>query len=102
LVGGRDFDEGGPRRQNPTWKGKVIVMTGDPKQCRAYAAQCSEMAAKARNPEHKRMLTNLAQSWLGIAAELESSRALLDAYPSRRDGADASGATADLAGGLRR
>jgi hypothetical protein len=77
-------------------------MTGDPRQCREYAAQCSEMAAKARNPEHKRMLTNLAQSWLSIAHEIERSRALLDAYPPRGDGVDASATTADLAGSLRR
>lgn len=77
-------------------------MTGDPTQCRAYAAQCSEMAAKARNLEHKRLLTNLAESWLSIANELENSRALMDAYPPRGDGADASATTTDLLGVLRR
>jgi hypothetical protein len=101
LVSGATFD-GARARKNPTSNGEEIVMTGDPTQCRDYAAQCSEMAAKARNPEHKRMLTNLAQSWLSIANELESSRALLDAYPPRGEGAAASATTAPPADVLRR
>jgi hypothetical protein len=56
-------------------------MPGDPKQCREYAHQCAEMAQRARNPEHRKTLTQLAQAWLGVAAELERSQTLLDAYP---------------------
>jgi hypothetical protein len=39
------------------------------------------MAQRARNPEHKKILTNLAQTWLSLAIELERSDALMDAYP---------------------
>jgi hypothetical protein len=56
-------------------------MAGDPNECRRHAYDCAEMARKATNPEHKKTLTNLAQTWLGIAIELERSHALLDAYP---------------------
>jgi hypothetical protein len=56
-------------------------MAGDPNQCRRYAHDCAEMARKATNPEHKKTLTNLAQTWLGIAIELERTHTLLDAYP---------------------
>jgi hypothetical protein len=56
------------------------TMAGDPKLCRQYALECAEMAARAVNPEHKRLLTNLAQTWLATAIELENSIALLDAY----------------------
>jgi hypothetical protein len=56
-------------------------MPGDPKKCREHALACAEMAHRARNPEHKKTLTNLAQTWLSLALELERSHALLDAYP---------------------
>jgi hypothetical protein len=55
-------------------------MSGDPNLCRKYALECAEMAARAVNPDHKRLLTNLAQTWLATAIELENSIALLDAY----------------------
>jgi hypothetical protein len=31
----------------------------------------------ARTPEHKKLLTNLAQSWINFAAEIERTNALL-------------------------
>jgi hypothetical protein len=55
-------------------------MAGDPKLCRQYALECAEMAARAVNPHHKQLLTNLAQTWLATAIELETTIALLDAY----------------------
>ena len=56
-------------------------MPGDPKLCRQYAVECAELAGRAANPDHKRLLTNLSQTWLSLAVELERSHALLDAYP---------------------
>jgi hypothetical protein len=53
-------------------------MPGDPRICREYASHCAEMAQRARNPEHKKTLTSLAQTWLSLAVELERSHALLD------------------------
>jgi hypothetical protein len=67
-----------------------MVMPGDPKQCREHAKKCADMASKATNPQHKQLLTNLAQSWTKIALELERSLALMDAYPPPRAGDGAS------------
>ena len=59
------------------------VVSGDPKKCREHALHCAEMAKRARNPEHKKTLTNLAQTWINLAMELEQSHALLDVYPEQ-------------------
>ena len=56
-------------------------MPGDPKQCREYALRCVEMAGQATNPDHKRLMTDLAQNWLDLAIELERTHGLLDHYP---------------------
>jgi hypothetical protein len=56
-------------------------MSGDPVECREQAKACADMASKVRNPDHKRILTNLAQTWLNLAIELERNHALLHAYP---------------------
>jgi hypothetical protein len=56
-------------------------VAGDPKQCREYALQCSELARKAKNPAHKQMLNDLAQTWFSLAHDIEHSRAVLDSYP---------------------
>jgi hypothetical protein len=56
-------------------------MSGDPQQCREYAAQCAEMASRATKPDHKQFLSNLAQTWLSLAVDLEGRHALVDAYP---------------------
>ena len=60
-------------------------MSGDPQQCREHAAQCAELASKATNPNHKQFLSNLAQTWLSLAVDLEGRRALVDAYPPPPD-----------------
>jgi hypothetical protein len=39
------------------------------------------MASRASNPDHKKILTNLARTWLSLAIELETSSPLLDKYP---------------------
>jgi hypothetical protein len=38
-------------------------MPGDPKECRAHAAHCRDLAAQTTNPSAKEALTNLAQHW---------------------------------------
>jgi hypothetical protein len=58
-----------------------VVVASDPKLCRQYAVECGEMARKATNPGHKQLLSNLAQTWLSLAIELERTHTLLDAYP---------------------
>jgi hypothetical protein len=56
-------------------------MPGDPNKCREHASLCEELARKARNPNHKRMLDDLAHTWGNLALEIEHGHALLDAYP---------------------
>jgi hypothetical protein len=49
-----------------------------------------ELAHTARTPEHKQLLTNLAQSWLNFAVEIERANALLSehGHPFQADGPD--------------
>jgi hypothetical protein len=61
-------------------------MPGDPKECREHALHCTEMAQRTRNPEHKKTLNDLAQTWLSLATELERSRAVLETYPEPSPG----------------
>jgi len=53
-------------------------MPGDPKECRAHAARCEELAKTAEDPEHARILTNLARQWLRLALQLERAQAVLN------------------------
>jgi hypothetical protein len=50
-------------------------MPGDPKECRAHAARCEELAKTAERPEHARVLTHLARQWLRLALQLERAQA---------------------------
>jgi hypothetical protein len=54
---------------------------GDPTLCRQYARECTEMAERTVNPDHRQVLTNLAQSWLSLAHELERGATVLTAAP---------------------
>jgi hypothetical protein len=56
-------------------------MPGDPTECRAHARNCADMAERARTPEQRRQLKELESTWLKLAADLEASQALLEAYP---------------------
>jgi hypothetical protein len=51
-------------------------MSGDPKECRAHARRCSELAAAAKEPRLKRTLSHLAVSWTKLTTELETAQAL--------------------------
>lgn len=53
-------------------------MPGDPKECRAHAARCEELAKAAENPEHARILVNLARQWLRLALQLERAQGVLN------------------------
>jgi hypothetical protein len=54
--------------------------------------ECMELARVARTPEHKQLLTNLAQSWINFAAEIERTQVLLGQHGERGNGLDRSGA----------
>ena len=52
-------------------------MPGDPNECREHARNCLQLAAEAYNPEAKETFERLAQTWLRLAADLESARVLV-------------------------
>ena len=57
----------------PPVRGKS-AMPGDPRECRARAARCEELAKTAENPEHTRVLTHLARQWMRLALQLERAQ----------------------------
>jgi len=67
-------------------------MPGNPRECREHAMACMELARTARTPEHKLLLTNLAQSWVNFAAEIERTQVLLGQHGERGNGLDRSAA----------
>jgi hypothetical protein len=54
-------------------------MVDDPKECRANARQCIELAAKVKYPELRATFLELARKWTKFAAEMERPR-----KPTRR------------------
>jgi len=52
-------------------------MAGDPKECRANAWRCAELAHQAKTPELKLTLIELSKNWLKLAIELERNHALM-------------------------
>jgi len=62
-------------------------MPGDPKEYRAHAARCEELAKTADTPEHTRILLNLAKQWRRLADQLDYTQAALNerrTLPRRR------------------
>jgi hypothetical protein len=53
-------------------------MPGDPKECREHAKTCLRMASEAHTPQAKERLESLAQTWLRLATDLETAKALID------------------------
>jgi hypothetical protein len=68
-------------------------MPGNPRECRERALACMELARTAKSPQHKRLLTDLAQSWINFAAEIERVHTLL-----KTDGADPASGSAAASG----
>ena len=63
-------------------------MPGDPKQCREHAKRCWALASEITHPVLKESLTEAAQRWAVLAAELETIHSLLGALeePEKRAG----------------
>jgi hypothetical protein len=59
-------------------------MPGDPRECRAQARRCSELAAAAKEPRLKRTLSHLAASWEKLASQLETAQALRGEIEEKR------------------
>ena len=54
-------------------------MPGDPKECRAHALRCCELAHAARTEDARQHLLHLSGTWNKLAFELESTHALINA-----------------------
>lgn len=67
-------------------------MPGNPRECRKHAVACMELARTAQTPDYKQLLTDLAQSWINFAAEIERTQVLLGQHGERGNGLDRSGA----------
>ena len=52
-------------------------MPGDPKICREHARNCAELARRAASLEARDHFASLNDSWLRLAAEIESGEGLL-------------------------
>jgi hypothetical protein len=56
-------------------------MPTDPKKCRERALECIELARNAKTPQQKQALTDIAQSWINLASDIERTTELLDGHP---------------------
>ena len=55
-------------------------MPGDPKECREHAKRCVKIAQETTNPALRASLEEIAQQWLRLAADLEATKPLLEAW----------------------
>ena len=62
----------------------VGPMPGDPKECRARASRCAEIAAETNGPRVKQTFLDLAGQWTDLAIDLEAAYALGDWSPSSK------------------
>ena len=53
-------------------------MLANPTECRIHARRCAEWAAKTKNPELQRKLSDLARTWNQLAVQLDESHTLLN------------------------
>jgi len=51
-------------------------MSGDPKECRAHALRCAELAANAKTSQLRATFLGLSKQWETFAVELEKAQAL--------------------------
>ena len=54
-------------------------MPGDPKECRAHAVRCKELAEAAPTPDVRQHFTQIADSWIRLAVELETAERFIQA-----------------------
>ena len=55
-------------------------MPGNPHECRLNAKHFLRLATRASGPEVRQNLTDLAETWTKLAAEIESDNALLRTF----------------------
>ena len=54
-------------------------MLGDPKEARAHAANCMQVAGTASGPTVQRTFIDLTHQWNRLASDLDAAHALLNA-----------------------
>jgi hypothetical protein len=54
-------------------------MPGNPQECREHAANCRQLAKSAKGDTARATFLNLAETWEGLASELESAQMFLQA-----------------------
>lgn len=57
-------------------------MPGDPKECRAHALRCLELAKTASSPQVKAKFLELASTWTKLAADLEIAHSIMEIMES--------------------
>jgi hypothetical protein len=55
-------------------------MSGDPRECHLQATECLRLAKSACTPQGRETFTDLANTWLKLAAEFESDKMLLKTW----------------------
>ena len=55
----------------------IVLLPGDPQECRKHARNCLQLAEASANAEITRTFVDLAHSWTELALDLESAQALL-------------------------
>jgi hypothetical protein len=55
-------------------------MPVDPSECRQHALDCVRMAQTAKDPEARKIWSDLARTWLRFASDLEANEGLLDEW----------------------
>jgi len=58
--------------------GGSFAMPGDPKECRAHAMRCAELAAAAKTEQLRATLLELSRNWVKLAEGLETTHTFLD------------------------
>jgi hypothetical protein len=53
-------------------------MSFDPKVCRKHSVCCAEMASRARTPQLRQAMLDLAKGWGQMALQIERNLALSD------------------------
>ena len=51
-------------------------MATDPTECRQFAARCMEVADSSLNNEVKQSMSNLANTWIKLAEELDRAQSI--------------------------
>jgi hypothetical protein len=59
-------------------------MPGNPREYRAQAQRCAELASEAKDPQLEKTFSELARSWSKLAVELEKAQVFRDDLPIHR------------------